>query len=52
MLTYITRGGINYSDVMDMERADRDWHIKRLAKQKSDERAEVENATAKRRRKG
>ena len=51
MLTYLTQGGISYTDVMGMDRADRDWHITRLARQKADERREVESIRNKRGRK-
>lgn len=41
-MVYITQGGFNYNDVMGMTRADRDWHIARLAQQKGEERKEMD----------
>jgi hypothetical protein len=49
-LTYITQGGFSYTEVMGMERSDRDWHIARLARQKADERREIDSMKSKRKR--
>jgi hypothetical protein len=45
-LYYFSEGGITYRDVDDMESSERTWHLKRIAKQKTDESEAIKKAQA------
>jgi len=44
LLSYGTKGGIHYGDVMEMEPGERNWYVERLARQFEDETKEHEKA--------
>jgi Sec7-like guanine-nucleotide exchange factor len=45
-LYYFSEGGIAYRDVEEMEASERNWHLRRIAKQKTDEQEAIKRAQA------
>jgi hypothetical protein len=45
-LYYFSEGGIAYRDVENMEASERNWHLGRIAKQKTDEAEAIKKAQA------
>jgi len=43
-LTYLFKGGLNYDNVMQMTRQERDWFLSRIAKQKREESRQIQQA--------